>query len=75
MKTQQIFNALTYEPQTMRQLMTRAGLTDTYYNFLNAQARKGLCVKEGNKYALPPAAEAQPQQPLTLASLGLGQAA
>jgi len=47
--------ALTTTPQTMKELLTAAGLTETMYNWLNKLAKEKLILKtKDGKYARKP---------------------
>lgn len=46
--------ALTAEPQTMKEIVARAGIVDrTFYNHLKRLAAAGKIVKDGGKFRLP----------------------
>ncbi len=44
--------ALTATPKNMKTLMTDAGVEDTFYNYLNSLAKKGLVARTNEGYAL-----------------------
>ncbi len=45
--------ALTKEPQTMKELVTKSGAPDTFYNQMNDLVAKGLVLKSEKGYCLP----------------------